>query len=153
MFDKMQQAIDMAQKAYDKGEVPVGAVIYKGEELIASAHNECCATKAATAHAEMLAIQKALKKLGTPYLQGCELYVTVEPCMMCMGAILTARLSRLVYGTIEPQSGFAETNVQIQTLVNTKNIEIYSGIKEKECIELMQRFFVRVRNKNEQLST
>ncbi len=144
----MDQAIKMAKKAYEEQEVPVGAAIYQGDRLIAVAHNLCKKNNSPTAHAEMIVIEQALRSLQTTYLQGCELYVTIEPCMMCMGAILAARLSRLVYGAIEPQSGFVESTVHIQTLANTKNIEIYSGIREEECAKLMQRFFYEARNRD-----
>lgn len=147
MFHKMDQAIQMAKKAYVQGEVPVGAVIYKGNRLIAQAHNECLQTNLPTSHAEMIAIERALTSLGSTYLQGCEIYVTIEPCMMCMGAILAVRLSRLVYGATEPQSGFVETNIHIQTAANTKNIEIYGGIREEECASLMRSFFEKKRRK------
>jgi tRNA(adenine34) deaminase len=147
MFDKMDVAIKMAQKAYDKSEVPVGAAIFKDGVLISKAHNECVSQNSSLAHAEIIAIQKALKKLGCAYLNGCEIYVTVEPCMMCMGSILNSRISKLVYGAYEPKTGFADSAANIKNFSAGANIEIYGGICEDKCGALMSSFFDLLRNR------
>ncbi len=146
MYKKMEEALKIAKKAYEKNEVPIGAVLYRGNELIAKAHNQCVEKNNPLAHAEMLVIKKALKKLDTTYLDDCELYVTVEPCMMCMGSILNTRIKKLVYGTTEPKMGFADSLINIYSIVNDRCIEIYGGIKEEECKTLMVNFFSSKRN-------
>jgi len=146
MFDKMDIALDMAKKAYEKNEVPIGAAIFKDNILIAKSHNECNKKNSSLAHAEIIAIKKALKKLKNSYLDGCEIYVTVEPCMMCMGSILASRISKLVYGAYEPKTGFADSVINIRSLAIVNNIEIYGGIKEEQCSNLMVNFFKVLRN-------
>lgn len=146
MYRKMDEALKMAKKAYEKDEVPIGAVIYRGDELIAKAYNGCIAKNSSLAHAEMLAIKEALKKLNTTYLNECEIYVTVEPCMMCMGSILNTRIKKLVYGASEPKTGFVDSLVNICSVAKYHHIEIYGGIKEEECQRLMENFFISKRN-------
>ena len=147
MYKKMEQAIKTAQKAYAKNEVPIGAVIFKDGKAVCSAHNKSISKNNSLAHAEILAIQKALKKLNTTYLQGCELYVTVEPCMMCMGSIINARISKLVYGVSEAKTGFADSVANVRSFSVCNNIEIYAGIREEECRQLMVNFFKTLRDK------
>lgn len=147
MFEKMNIAIKMAENAYTKNEVPVGAAIFKNNILISKAHNECVLQNNSIAHAEMLAIQKAFKQLNSTYLDGCEIYVTVEPCIMCMGAIINCRISKLVYGAYEPNTGFADSRGNIKNLFNCNNIEIYGGICQEQCSKLMTDFFKVLRNK------
>jgi tRNA(adenine34) deaminase len=146
MYKKMEEALKMAKKAYKKDEVPIGAVLYRGDELIAKAHNQCVEKNDPLAHAEMLVIKKALKKLNTTYLNDCELYVTVEPCMMCMGAVLNTRIKKLVYGIAECKTGFVDSLINICSIVNCRHIKIYGGIKEEECKILMANFFSSKRN-------
>lgn len=147
MLKKMNTAIKMAEIAYGKNEVPIGAAIFKNNMLIAKAHNECISKNNSMAHAEILAIQKAIKELNSAYLDGCEIYVTVEPCIMCMGAIINCRISKLVYGAYEPNTGFADSRVNIKNLLNCNNIEIYGGICEDRCSKLMSDFFKLLRSK------
>lgn len=147
MFKKMYAAIKMAEKAYERNEVPIGAAIYKNNELIAKAHNECILRNNSIAHAEILAIQKAMEELNSQYLDNCEIYVTLEPCMMCMGAIINSRISKLVYGAYEPKTGFADSIVNIRSIYNCNNLQIYPGICEEQCAKLMSDFFILIRNK------
>lgn len=147
MFKKMNTSIKMAGIAYEKNEVPIGAAIFKNNVLIAKAHNECVSRNNSLAHAEILAIQKAIKKLNSSYLDECEIYVTLEPCMMCMGAIINARISKLVYGAYEPKTGFADSKVNIKNIYSCNNLQIYPGICEEQCARLMSDFFKLLRNK------
>lgn len=109
----MKEALKQAARAKEKDEVPVGAVIVKDDVIIARAHNLKEHKQKATAHAEVLAIEKATKKLGTWCLQDCDLYVTLEPCMMCTGAIELSRIRRLYYGTSDPKGGAVRTSFWI----------------------------------------
>lgn len=147
MLKKINTAIKMAEIAYKKNEVPIGAAIFKNNELIAKAHNECISKKNSMAHAEILAIQKAIKKLNSAYLDECEIYVTIEPCLMCMGAIINTRISKLVYGAYEPKTGFADSIVNIKSIYGCNNLQIYQGICEEQCAKLMSDFFKLLRNK------
>lgn len=137
----MKQALIEAQAAADEGEVPVGAVIVCNNQIIARAHNQTERLNDVTAHAEMLAITAAANILGGKYLTGCSLYVTVEPCVMCAGAIGWSQLSTIVYGASDEKRGFRQ---YAPKALHPKAI-IKSGILEKECSELMQQFFRRRR--------
>ncbi|HHT37964.1 MAG TPA: nucleoside deaminase [Mollicutes bacterium] len=130
----MSEAIEQAKKALRKGEVPVGAVIVKDSKIIARAHNKRETKKDTTCHAEILAIKKACKKIKDWRLNGCTIYVTLEPCPMCMGAIKQARMDKVVYGT-----------------KNTKEVDLplvitNSDVQEKECSRLLKLFFKKMRN-------
>ena len=137
-----QCALNEALKALDAGEVPVGAVIVKNGEVISSAYNLTRKNCDVTAHAEVLAIREAEKKLGDWRLAGCELYVTLEPCMMCMGTILNSRISKLYFGAYDAEFGFALSN----HFTMPHNLEIYGGICEDECKKLLKDFFSSRRN-------
>ncbi|NMC55983.1 MAG: nucleoside deaminase, partial [Eubacteriaceae bacterium] len=91
--------------------------------------------------------QKAMEELNSQYLDNCEIYVTLEPCMMCMGAIINSRISKLVYGAYEPKTGFADSIVNIRSIYNCNNLQIYPGICEEQCAKLMSDFFILIRNK------
>ena len=141
--NKMRLAIDEALKAYGEGEVPIGAVLTdESGILICKAHNLIEQTSDATAHAEILAIRNAEKKLGRRRLTGCTIYSTVEPCPMCAGAMMLSRISRLVYGVADSKFGAAESifNIVNNPALNHQ-IEVTAGVMEKECRELMQKFF------------
>ncbi len=142
MEEYMKIALEEATKSYKKGDVPVGAVIvYKGK-IIAKAHNEKEKQQIATKHAEILAIEKACKKLKNWHLDCCELYVTLEPCMMCAGAIIQSRISKLIYSVPSEKFGFIESIDHV--LNNKKNnhrVEIVKGICEKESQILLKNFF------------
>lgn len=138
----MLSAINMAKKAKRKNEVPVGAVIVKDDKIIASAHNMCEALFDSTAHAEMLAIKEAEKTLQKKRLNDCEIYVTLEPCAMCAGAIAAARFKTVVFGAYDSECGAVESAVK---LFSEKKLhyspEIYGGIKQNECEALIKEFF------------
>ncbi|EGN57338.1 tRNA-specific adenosine deaminase [Hallella multisaccharivorax DSM 17128] len=133
----MRLAISEAQAAYEEGEIPVGAVIVANGRVIARAHNQTETLHDVTAHAEMLAITSAASMLGGKYLNGCTLYVTVEPCVMCAGALGWAQLSRIVFGAPDEKRGystFAPKALHPKTKVTR-------GVLEKDCKALMQSFF------------
>ena len=133
----MKMALDEAQRAFDEGEVPVGAIIVCKERVIARAHNLTEKLTDVTAHAEMQAITAAANHLGGKYLTDCTLYVTVEPCIMCAGALGWAQLGRLVYGTPDDKRGFRNFAPQALHPKTT----ITQGVMEDECAALMKQFF------------
>lgn len=137
----MDLALKEAKKAYVKDEVPIGCVIVKDNKVIAFAYNRKCIDNIATSHAEVLAINEACHNLGTWYLDECTLYTTVEPCMMCTGAIMQSRIKRVVYGVNNDAFGYLRKF--------DSKIEIISGIKEEECLELLSSFFKTKREKQE----
>ncbi len=143
----MSLAIKEAKKAYKKGEVPVGAVVVKDGEVVASAHNTRETKKNAVNHAELLAIQKACKKLGGWRLWQCEIYVTLEPCPMCTGAIINSRLKRVVYGARDEKSGCCESVINMFELPFNHKPEVVSGVYKEECAQLLQSFFKELREK------
>lgn len=139
----MRKALQEAELAFDKGEVPVGAVIVFKNQIIARAHNLTERLNDVTAHAEMQAFTSAADFLGGKYLRDCTLYVTLEPCQMCAGASYWTQIGKIVYGANEPKSGF--------TILGTKlhpKTKVVSGILEEECAEIMKRFFIQKRNLN-----
>ncbi len=137
----MKKALEQAQMAADRDEVPVGAVVVCRDRIIARAHNLTEALNDVTAHAEMQAITAAADVLGGKYLDVCTLYVTVEPCVMCAGAIGWSQLGRLVYGASDPKRGFT---VYAPGALHPKT-EVTSGVLEDECAALMRDFFKRKR--------
>jgi tRNA(adenine34) deaminase len=137
----MKQALAEAQKAYDRGEVPVGAVVVCKGRIIARSHNLTETLNDVTAHAEMQAITAAANYLGGKYLSDCTLYVTVEPCVMCAGAIAWSQLGRLVFGAADEKRGyqkFAPQSLHPKT-------DVVQGVMEDECARLMKEFFQRRR--------
>lgn len=145
----MQEAIAEAKKARAANEVPVGAVIVCKDEIIARAHNLREQERQASAHAELLAIRAASKYLQTWNLDGCDLYVTLEPCMMCTGAIGLARIRNLYYGTADPKGGCVDSLIQVK---NMKHIGVYPktvwpGILQQECARMLTDFFAEKRKK------
>lgn len=133
----MKQALLEAREAASEGEVPVGAVIVCGDRIIARAHNQTERLNDPTAHAEMLAVTSATSALGAKYLTDCRLYVTVEPCVMCAGAIGWAQLAVVVYGASDEKRGFSRYAPQ----AFHPKTEVRSGILEEECAAEMQAFF------------
>lgn len=133
----MQMALDEATKAYDQGEVPVGAVVVCKGRVIARAHNLTEMLTDVTAHAEMQAVTAAANNLGGKYLVDCTLYVTVEPCVMCAGALGWAQLGRLVYGAADDKRGFQRFAPQA---LHPKT-EVVAGVMAEECAALMKQFF------------
>ena len=138
----MIEAIEEAKKAYMEDEVPVGAVItYKGE-IIAKAHNLRETHNSATAHAEILAIEKACNALNNWNLTGCDLYVTLEPCVMCAGAIINARIRSLYFCAFDPKGGACGSVVDIFRLKELNHrVTVYAGIMEDQCALLLTKFF------------
>jgi len=137
----MRMALAEAARAYERDEVPVGAVIVAGKSIIARAHNLTETLNDPTAHAEMQAITAATSYLGGKYLTDCTIYVTVEPCIMCAGALAWSQVSTLVYGAPDPKKGFTTTGVAI---LHPKT-EVRSGVLSGECSELMKKFFRKKR--------
>jgi tRNA(adenine34) deaminase len=135
----MELAIKEAKKAFDHGEVPIGAVVVKNGEVIAKGHNKREKSMNAICHAEILAITKACKKLGNWRLSDCDIFVTVEPCMMCMGALYNARIRGLYYGCENRSNG--EFQIDKSKPIQNHYLETTGGIKESECRELMSKFF------------
>ena len=137
----MQKALIEAKQAFEEGEVPVGAVIVCRDRIIARAHNLTERLTDVTAHAEMQAITAAANALGGKYLTDCTLYVTVEPCVMCAGALAWAQLSRIVYGAFDPKRGFS---VFAPNALHPRT-EVTKGVLAEECANLMKDFFQRKR--------
>jgi tRNA(adenine34) deaminase len=137
----MKMALEEASRAYDEGEVPVGAVVVCKGRVIARAHNLTEMLTDVTAHAEMQAITAAANALGGKYLSDCTLYVTVEPCIMCAGALGWAQLSRLVYGAPDDKRGYRRFAPQA---LHPKT-EVVRGVLRQECEELMSGFFLKLR--------
>lgn len=141
----MEMALAEAKKAYNEGEIPVGAVIVKDGKVIARAHNRREKQKSALSHAECEAIKIANAVLGDWRLDGCSMYVTLEPCMMCMGAIRNARISELIYGAFDLRDGFCDSQVNIAAFEGYCP-KIYAGIKEDKCKRMIEQFFEEMRN-------
>ncbi len=142
----MAEALKEAEKAYEKGEVPIGAVIVRNGEIISRAHNLTEANSDPTAHAEILAIREAASKLATSRLNGCSMYVTVEPCSMCAGALVWSRIERLFIGTMDRKAGACGSIFDIVDSPKLNHrIEVQTGIMEESCKEIMQRFFRELR--------
>jgi tRNA(adenine34) deaminase len=138
----MKQALAEAQKAYDAAEVPVGAVMVCENRIIARAHNQTEQLTDVTAHAEILAITAASNNLGSKYLQDCTLFVTLEPCVMCIGALAWAQIGRVVYGASDDKRGFMRFGGKELLHPKTK---LEMGILEQECAELLTQFFKQKR--------
>ena len=141
----MQTALDEAKIAASLGEVPVGAVVAKDGEIIARAHNRRELDQDALAHAEVLCIQQACQKLGSWRLSGGELYVTLEPCPMCSGAIINARLDRVVYGAKDEKAGCCGSVADLFVMPFNHTPIVRSGVLEEECSQLLSRFFAELR--------
>ena len=142
----MQTALEEARLAFEAGEVPVGAVIAKDGEIVARAHNLRETGKNALYHAELMAIDKACQALGGWRLWQCELFVTLEPCPMCSGAIINARLDRVVYGARDPKAGCAGSVADLFVMPFNHTPVIRSGILEEECAQLLSDFFAGLRS-------
>ena len=141
----MMMALSEAMVGASMGEIPVGAVIVKDGEVIASAHNLRENGGGATAHAEIVAINEASEKLGTWRLSGCELYVTLEPCPMCAGAIINSRLDRVVFGAKDPSMGALGSVIDLNDYPLGYKVEVKSGVLAEESLELLRDFFKDMR--------
>lgn len=139
----MKKALQEAEAAFEKGEVPIGAVIVVKDRIIARAHNLTERLNDVTAHAEMQAITAAANFLGGKYLYDCTLYVTLEPCQMCAGALYWSQIPKIVFGAYDPQRGFTAMGGQVHP-----KTEILGGIMENEAADLLKRFFIQKRNLN-----
>ncbi len=142
----MRQALNEAQKAAQEDEVPVGCVVVHEKKIIARAHNQVERLKDPTAHAEMLALTSAANYLGTKWLNGVSLYVTIEPCSMCSGALVLARIKNLFYGASDPKTGACGS---VFNIVNNKKlnhrIKVHKGLLKEECALLLSQFFKKKR--------
>ena len=141
----MKLAILEAKKAANEGEVPVGAVIVKNGEVIAKCHNRREQKQNALSHAEIEAINIACKKLGSWRLEECELYVTLEPCPMCTGAIINSRIKTVIFGAYDSKMGAMDSVINLCDYPFNHKVEIYGGIMEDDCLEVLQGFFKKLR--------
>lgn len=145
----MQKALEQAREAEAAGEVPVGAVLVKDDEFIAQAWNRPISSQDPTAHAEILALRAAAARIGNYRLPGCTLYVTLEPCTMCAGAIIQARLQRVVYGATDPKTGAAGSVFEILGTHRLNHyVAVASGVLADDCGRLLSTFFKVRRNEN-----
>lgn len=137
----MLEALGEAKKAYDEGEVPVGAVIVKDGEIIAKGHNQREQKQNALSHAEIECINTACKVLNSWRLDGCELYVTLEPCPMCTGAIINSRIKTVIFGAFDLRAGSMDSVINLCDYPYNHKPEIYGGILEDECKKILEDFF------------
>ena len=139
----MVRALELARLSAGEGEIPVGAVIVRDGEIIGEGRNLRESKKSALSHAEIEAIKEANRNLADWRLDDCEMYVTLEPCVMCTGAIINSRIKKVVFGAFEPKSGACSSDsvVNLFSLPFNHSPEVYGGICEKECAEIMTKFF------------
>jgi len=152
----MKEALKQAKKAILLGEVPIGCVIVYQDKIIGRGYNKRNTRKTTLAHAELIAIEKASKTMGDWRLEDCILYVTLEPCQMCAGAIIQARIKKVVVGTMNPKAGCAGSILNLlQRKEFNHQAELVTGVLEEECTEVLQAFFkeLRIRNKLEKLES
>ena len=145
----MTKALNCAKKAATCGEVPIGAVIVKDDKIIASGYNKREKRHSATAHAEIIAIEKACKKLGDWRLDGCEIFVTLEPCPMCAGAIFNSRIDRLVFAANDEKCGACGSVYNLFHMDIDAKTRIRTGVLEKESVDILKQFFCSLRNQTE----
>lgn len=147
----MKEALKQAKKAYALGEVPIGCVIVYEGKIIGRGYNRRNTDKSTLAHAEITAIQKASKKLGDWRLEGCTLYVTLEPCQMCAGAIVQARVTEVVMGSMNPKAGCGGSVLNILEMPEFNHqVSVTRGVMEKECSEMLTQFFKELRARNKE---
>ncbi|MEW6572331.1 MAG: tRNA adenosine(34) deaminase TadA [Bacillota bacterium] len=143
----MREALGEAEKAYALGEVPVGAVVVMDGEIVSRAHNLRESLKDATAHAEIIALREAARKLGDWRLENAVVYATMEPCPMCAGAMVQFRVKKVVYGAADPKAGAAGSVVDLLREKRFNHqVEVGAGVLEEECREIVQRFFKKLRH-------
>ncbi len=144
----MKQALIEARKAYEKEEIPVGAIIVRDNKIMAKAHNIKEEKNDTTKHAEIIAIQKASKKLGSWRLNDCEMYVTLEPCAMCAGALIQSRIKKVYIGTMDLKTGACGSVLNLlEDYTFNHKVEIEKGIMQQECEKILKDFFKMLRNK------
>jgi tRNA(adenine34) deaminase len=150
----MKEALKEAKKAFKKDEAPIGAVIVHEGRIVARGHNERELKQDSTLHAEMTAIRRACKKLGTWRLNDCDMYVTLEPCTMCAGAIIQARIGRLYIGAHDPKAGAAGSVINVFGVEGFNHrVEVYCGVLEEECSAILKDFFRELRGRKSKEST
>jgi len=147
----MRQALELAKTALLFGDVPIGAVIVRGGEIVGRGYNTTQRDQDPTGHAEINAIKDAAKRLGGWRLPGCSMYVTIEPCSMCAGAIVLARIEKLYIGALDPKAGacVSLSNITTDDRLNHQ-VELFTGVLEEECSQLVKEFFRQLRNKKKQ---
>jgi tRNA(adenine34) deaminase len=142
----MDKAISLAEKAYECGDVPIGCIIVKDNKIIARGYNKRNKKKTTLAHAELLAIELASKKLGDWRLEECTMYVTLEPCQMCAGAIVQARIPKVVIGCMNKKAGCAGSVINLLDMPQFNHqVEVVTGVRQQECSNLMSSFFTDLR--------
>lgn len=147
----MNEALKEAKKAFEKEEVPIGALIVKDGKIIARAHNLRETKKEACAHAEIIAIHKACKKLEAWRLEDCDMYVTLEPCAMCAGAIINARIRKLYIGAPEPKTGAVGSKLNLlEDITFNHKVDVERGVCEEKAINIMKDFFKKIRKRNKE---
>ncbi|MCI6675729.1 MAG: tRNA adenosine(34) deaminase TadA [Clostridiales bacterium] len=147
----MKEALKQAKKAYRMGETPIGCVIVYEDQIIARGYNRRNTEKSVLAHAEIAAIKKAAKKMGDWRLEGCTMYVTLEPCQMCAGAIVQSRMTNVVIGCMNPKAGCAGSVLNLLEMQQFNHqVHVVRGIMEEECSTLMSSFFRELREKKKQ---
>lgn len=139
----MKIAIDEAKKASKNGDIPVGCVVVRNNEIIAKAYNKKHLTSDPTNHAEIIAIRKACKKLGDFRLEDCDVYITLEPCIMCYGALLSARVNRIYFGAYDKKYSIMDLKDKISF---NHSLEIVGGVLEEECSQMLSQFFTKLRS-------
>ncbi|WP_204703540.1 tRNA adenosine(34) deaminase TadA [Granulicatella adiacens] len=145
----MREALKEAQKAYDQAEVPIGAVVVLNGEIIGRGHNLREKEQDATLHAEIKVIRQANQHLGSWRLEDCELFVTLEPCPMCSGAMILARMKKVIFGAFDPKAGTAGTFMNLlQDSRFNHQVEVEQGVLEEECQEILRSFFKGLRERN-----
>ena len=145
----MKQALKEAYKAYKKGEVPVGAVIVKNNQIIARGYNQKELKNSPIKHAEIIAIEKACKKLNNWRLNDCDMYVTLEPCAMCAGAIINSRIAKIYIGTLEPKTGACISKINmLEDYTSETKVDFETGILQNECEKILKDFFKERRKEN-----
>jgi tRNA(adenine34) deaminase len=140
----MREALKQAEMGFNEKEIPVGAVVVCNNKIIARAHNQIEKLNDSTAHAEMIAVTAAFNYLGSKYLPDCSIYVTLEPCIMCAGALFWAQIGKLFYGSPDAKRGFRTSNGQI---LHPKT-KVFDGILSEECKQILDKFFINIRNVN-----
>ena len=141
----MREALKMAKEASQKGEVPVGCVIVKDNKIITKTSNLSKTLSCATKHAEILAIEEASEKLKSANLSECDLYVTLEPCPMCAGAIINSKIRKVVFGAFDLNYGACGSNINLFSIDNIHRPECYGGIMEDDCSKILSEFFQKLR--------
>jgi len=137
----MRRALSEAQKSVKKNEIPVGAVLVAEDKILSRAHNETIARNDPTAHAEIVAIRKACRKRDNYRLPDCDLYITLEPCAMCLGALVQARIRRLIYGAVDPKAGAVESIMNFPFEKTNHKMDIKGGVLAEECGKILHDFF------------